>query len=498
MSEPTDDRSHLDQARLAAIMRSAQDAIICIDRVGIVTVFNPAAERIFGYEAAEVVGRNVDRLMPSPYAEAHDQYLRHYRETGEARALGRVREVAAKRRDGTVFPIELSVSEVVSDGDVTYAAVVRDVSDRRGMEEQLRAERDFADSLIDTAHVIVLVLDAEGRIVRYNRHLEEITGHRFDQVARRDWFETFIPERERPRLREIFEAALRGSFVQGHVNPIVTRKGDERQIQWYVTRLLDADGEVIGVVSVGHDITERLLARSRLTELEHASRQNDRLADIGAITTKLVHDLGNPLAALTMQAQLVLRRARRGDFQPADVVEKPIEQMLETLKRLEALVREFTDFSREQRLKLSPVTLPTYLHNVVALWEAYGSARGVSLRTKLGSDLPQPPLDPELFRRVLDNVIKNAIDAIDPSGEVVVKAHRHENGSVRISVADDGCGIPPDIDVFRLFETTKPEGTGIGLAIAKQIVIAHGGEIHYEPRSPRGTVFHIDLPTDEP
>ncbi len=211
----------------------------------------------------------------------------------------------------------------------------------------------------------------------------------------------------------------------------------------------------------------------------------------------MVHDLGNPLAALTMQAQLVLRRAKRGDFKPADVVEKPIAQMIETLKRLEVLVREFTEFSREQRLELCAVPLPNYLNNVLALWDAYAGARGVSLRSQLGADLPELRIDPEMFRRVLDNVIKNAVDASDVGGrEIIVSAHRLAANRVRISIADEGVGVKLGIDVFRMFETTKPEGTGLGLAIAKQIVTAHSGEIHYEARSPRGTVFHVDLPID--
>lgn len=362
----------LDGARWHAVLTAAQDAIICIDEAGSVTLFNPAAERMFGYAAAEVIGRDVARLMPSPYADEHAVYIRRYRETGVAKAIGRLRSVEAKNRDGTVFPIELSVSEVMHDGRATYTAIIR-------------------------------------------------------------------------------------------------------------------------------DITDQLRAKQRLIELEQSSRQTDRLADIGAITAKVVHDLGNPLAALTMQAQLILRRARRGDISPYEFVERPVAQMLETLERLEALVREFTDFARDRHLQIHAIRLPEYLVNIADLWSAYASARAISLRTSTGPDLPVLCADREMFRRVLDNVIKNAIDAISgDSGEVLLQAVRHGPDQIRISVYDDGCGIPNEIDVFRLFETTKPEGTGIGLAVAKQIVVAHGGAIHHEKRSPKGTVFHIDLPLAGP
>ncbi len=489
----------LDEARWQAVLLSAQDAIVCIDHQGKVSLFNPAAERIFGYESAEIVGEMVDRLMPSPYAEEHDTYIRHYEKTGEARAIGRVRDVTAKKKDGTIFPIELSVAHVETDTTMTYTAIIRDVTDRRTMEDQMRAERDFADSLIDTAQAIVLVLDPSGRILRFNRHLEEISGWTLAEARNEDWFSKFLPERDRSRIKEVFTTALEGHDVQGVVNPIVTKSGDERKIQWNAKHLVDRDRKLIGVVAVGQDITERLAAEERLSELEHSARQRDRLADIGAITAKVVHDLGNPLAALSMQAQLILRRAKRRDFEPPEVVEGPVQQMLETLNRLGVLVREFTDFAREQRLRLTKTPLLPYISDVTEVWQAYASSRGVDLTIQAEPNLPDIDADPDMLRRVFDNVLKNAIDAIDrDSGKVVVTAARCKQDRICICIDDDGCGIPDGIDVFRLFETTKEQGTGIGLAIAKQIVSAHNGDIVYESRTPRGTRFHIQLPITGP
>ncbi len=489
----------LDGARLRAVLGSAQDAIICIDDCGTITLFNAAAQRMFGYSVEEVLGQDVARLMPTPYSQEHAGYIRRYRETGVAQAIGRVRDVEAQRRDGTIFPIELSVSKVVHEDSVTYAAIIRDVSDRSAMQELLRAEHEFTESLIETAHVIVLVLDPQGRIVRYNRHMEEVSGFPGEETRGQDWFSTFLPECDRLPIRTLFQASLDGTEVGGHVNAIITANGSERQIQWYAKRLLDREQQVVGVVSIGHDITDRLLSEERLVELEHASRQSDRLADIGAITAKVVHDLGNPLAALTMQAQLILRRAHRGDIKPASVVEAPVERMLETLERLQSLVREFTDFARERRLRISSIGVADFLSGVVALWDAYANARNVSLRVRVASDAQELQADPEMFRRVLDNVIKNAIDAIDTqSGNVVVKAVRKDAQHIDITVADDGCGIPDGLDVFRLFETTKPDGTGIGLAVAKQLVTAHGGDIRFETRTPKGTTFHIVMPIAGP
>lgn len=499
-----DSERHLRELRIAeaswkAVLNAALDAIVSIDVDGRITLFNHAAEEMFGYSAAEMLGENIGVLMPSPYREQHTSYLRRYYETGEARAIGRIREVHARRKNGEVFPIELSISEARSGDDgLLFVAIIRDVTDRLRAEEALRFERDFAERLIDTAQMIVLVLNPSGRIMRYNKYMEQVCGRRSEDVAGASWFSTFIPVRDRPRIRALFRRAL-AVPIGGNVNSIVTAGGSERRIEWYSKPLLDGEGCLVGVLCTGTDVTERLAQQVELRELQRASQERARLAEIGAITAKIVHDLGNPLAALSMQAQLILRRARRGDFQPVAPVQQPAEHILNTIRRLESLVHEFTDFARDQRLEVRPISVVPFLGSCVELWQALAAEQGVDIRLATTEALPPLRADEVMLRRVLDNLLKNAMEALDRQpGEVVVTAMIPSPGRIRIVVEDSGPGVPEGIDVFRLFETTKPEGTGIGLAVARQIVAAHGGIIEHVPRTPRGTVFRIELPVAGP
>ena len=147
-------RVEQDLARSASWLRNliatTQDAVLSIDRRGCVVSFNPAAERIFGYTAAEIVGRKVNKLMAEPYASEHDGYIERYERTGEARAIGRIRTVTAKRRNGELFPIELSVTEIEVDQDVHYAAFIRDISEKAKLQEQL-VERERLATIGTTA-----------------------------------------------------------------------------------------------------------------------------------------------------------------------------------------------------------------------------------------------------------------------------------------------------------------------------------------------------------
>ncbi len=151
----------LNEARWQAVLATARDAIISIDRSGRITLFNQAAEGIFGYSAEEVTGQNVKMLMPALYADQHDQYLENYRTTGRPQAIGRIREVEALRKNGEVFPIELSVSEARVGRQLLYSAIIRDVTERRraqarGAElEELSQQRErLADIGAITAKIV--------------------------------------------------------------------------------------------------------------------------------------------------------------------------------------------------------------------------------------------------------------------------------------------------------------------------------------------------------
>jgi PAS domain S-box-containing protein len=217
---------------VGAILDTAVDGVVTIDEKGAIEMVNRAAIDLFGYSTEELVGRNVNLLMPSPYHEEHDGYLRRYLETGEKRIIGIGREVEGLRKDGSRFPIDLAVSELRLGGRRIFAAFVRDITARRRAAEELRQERDFAESLIETAQTIVLVLDVEGRIVRFNPYMERLSGYALDEVRGREWFSTFLPERDAPRIRKVFREALAELDVRGNVNPILTKGGQEREIAW--------------------------------------------------------------------------------------------------------------------------------------------------------------------------------------------------------------------------------------------------------------------------
>ncbi|MFQ5845823.1 MAG: PAS domain-containing protein, partial [Planctomycetota bacterium] len=242
------------RALVGAILETAVEGILTIDEQGTIESINPAAERIFGYAADEVIGRSVNVLMPSPYREEHDHYVAEYLATRRKKIIGTGRQVVGLRKDGTTFPMDIAVSEVGMGDRTIFTGFVRDITELKRAQEELQRERDFAESLIEKAQAIVLVLDPAGRIVRFNPYMEQLCGYRLDEVRAQDWFSTFLPERHASRIHDVFHRTLERIDTTGAVSPIRTRDGGEREIRWSNKTLKDAQGKVTGVLAIGHDV----------------------------------------------------------------------------------------------------------------------------------------------------------------------------------------------------------------------------------------------------
>lgn len=171
----------------------------------------------------------------------------------------------------TPFPGEGPRRVVISHSDITG---------RVQAEQAVRREREFSDRLIDTVKTIVLLLSPEGRILRFNRHLEELSGWTLEEARGQDWFDLFLPERDRAPIRQLFQHAMRGGDTRGNVNPIMTKDGRELEIEWHAALLKDSQGRLVGLLSSGRDITERKRGERALQEsVEHLRATLHTVAD---------------------------------------------------------------------------------------------------------------------------------------------------------------------------------------------------------------------------
>ena len=365
--------------RLASIVDIAADAIISVDEDQVITLFNQGAERIFGYQASEVIGQPLDLLLPRDVHAAHREHIRQFSRSGEpARRMGERSEVRGRRKNGEVFPAEASISKFDIEGRRVFTAVLRDITDRRAADL------------------------------------------------------------ERTRLLEAERAA---------------RAAAE-------TALRTRD-EVLAVVS---------------------------------------HDLRNPLSVIDMCAASLIEKLAPDDEGARSLV-RTIVSSTEWMNRL---IEDLLDVARVEagRLNLDrhPQDLVRVISEATVMLEPLITEKSLTLHEDLPDHLPSANVDARRVVQVLENLVSNAVKHTAPGGEIRIRAEP-ANGEIRISVRDTGCGIPGEnlphlFDRFWQARGARRGGAGLGLAIAKGIVEAHGGRIWVESELGSGSTFGFSLPLE--
>lgn len=262
--------------RLEAVIQTATDGIIIIDDRGRMEMANKAAAELFGHEASDMLGQNVSMLMPSPDRENHDNYIANYLRTGQAKIIGIGREVRGQRKDGTTFPLRLSISEVKLADRTIFTGIVHDLTAEKEAEQELREEKEKAQMYFDMANTINVVMDQAGAIVDVNKKGCEFLGvtHETD-VLGKNWFELISPSALKDVVHTAFQKMMAGEIdlVDSYESVVVRHDGEQRDFAWKNNLLHQNDGTVVGMISSGIDITERKVAERALQREKERAQQ---------------------------------------------------------------------------------------------------------------------------------------------------------------------------------------------------------------------------------
>ena len=268
---------------MQALLDATVDAVILIDHQGRIESFNRSGERLFGYRADEVIGRNVNVLMTERDRDSHDAYMHRYLSTGVPHIIGVGREVDARRKDGSVFPVFLSVGRIHESDPPRFVGLLHDITLRRESMAAIRRERDRANMYLEMAQVILVALSADCRIQLINRKGCDTLGWREVDLLGRDWLEAAVPPQQREMVRAQFaRLERRGGDAEVYCeHDVMVAGGGRRLIAWRCIALRNLDGQVVGYFSSGEDITVRRAIEQSVERTRSLLNEAQEIGNIG-------------------------------------------------------------------------------------------------------------------------------------------------------------------------------------------------------------------------
>lgn len=502
--------------RIQGVVANVADGVVVIDTEGRIELFNPAAERLFGYAAEEVMDRDVSMLAPVAYRHQHACGMARYLETGEAHIIGIGREVAGLRKDGTTFPMYISVGEIEFPGFHGFIGVVHDLSGQKVVERELAAARGYLQDVIDSMPSILVGLDVDARVTLWNRAAAE-TWKRSAEEAVGLAFEEVFPYLA-GEITAVKAAIRAGESFRRERLPFPAA-GETRYADVVVYPLVSQErpGAVVRI----DDVTDRM-------RMEEMMVQTEKMMSIGGLAAGMAHEINNPLGIVAQSCQNLLRRVsdalpanretaaelgvdleqvhayleRRGFFQF-------VSGMQEATARASAIVSDMLAYSRRSASSFVSVDLRELLEQVLRLAghdydlkKSYDFRR-IRIQRDYGDGPHEIDCDRTAIEQVVLNLLKNAAQAManvpdGPPPEIALRL-RDEGERLRLEVEDNGPGMGEEVRrrLFEPFFTTKPVGigTGLGLSVAYFIVTEqHRGTMEVMTEPGAGARFIIRLP----
>jgi PAS domain S-box-containing protein len=353
----------------------------------------------------------------------------------------------------------------------------------QAMQRSLRQSEQLLASVVESVDDCIFTTDVEGRLITINRAGQRLLG--LGPSAGQSYL-VVLDETDRRRVGPAIQRAVaEGRPWRGNVTGL-TRSLQQFPAHLGIACVFDAQRRVLGTVGVLRDLTEQVATEQRLI-------QREKLASLGEMAAGVAHEIRNPLGGIKMATRLL----SSAEFSSGRIPQEMAQSVLSGIAEIETIIADLLDYARETRLDRQDYPLSLILTPLVTAAAAEGQSRGVQVAATGLSDEIIASVDGPRLRQVFTNVMKNALEATErhPQGRVAVRLYERQATAV-VEVADNGVGIGPEQrdKIFLPFFTTKPTGTGLGMAIVKKIMDLHGGEIEIDSRPGQGTTIRLIIP----
>ena len=498
------------------LLESIPDAIVGVDQSGTIVQINAQTEALFGYKREELIGKKVEILIPERHHARHSGHRADFSENPRVRQMGPGLNLHGRRKDGSEFAVEISLSPVSTEDGVLVLSAIRDVSERKRIEEELgRANAELNErtnrqlweyrarlaSIIDSSEDAIIGKDLNGIVTSWNRGAEHVYGYSADEMVGNSI--TKISPADRPdEIPGILRKIRRGETVSHFESVRVTKDGRHLNISLTVSPIHDAQGTIVGASAIGRDITAHKRAEDQL-------RQAQKMEAIGRLAGGVAHDFNNILGIITACIELLESRI---DSKAAS--QQYIDNIRKAAERGATLTRQLLAFSRQQVVQTTVLDLNARLRETSKLLRPLmGDDVEVIISGRSSAAVVEG--DPVQLDQVILNLAVNARDAMPKGGKLILETSTIEMDEtmaaqhapltagkyVQLTVSDTGTGMDSATAarIFEPFFTTKEvgKGTGLGLAMVYGIVRQSNGHILVYSEPGRGTTFKIYMPSAE-
>lgn len=511
---------------MSSLLRSATDAIIVCEENGTVLKWNNAAERIFGWTEKEMMGKQMDIIIPEKYRPHHTAGMKRYIESGDAKIIGRTIEVEGLKKDGTVFPVEMALGAWEIDGLHYFCGILRDITERKQSENELlqlkidlekrvdqrtlellntnnrleseisatvkaREEVDRLAAIVQESDDSILSMTLDGTITSWNSGATKLYGFTAEESIGQK-LNRFCPPEGQTEISNILDRMKQGISIENYETARITKDGRIVSVSISYSPLRDREGKVVAISGIARNITQQKnAAKEQKRLIAKLETTNKELESFAYITS---HDLKAPLRAIGSLSDWIY-----ADY--ADTMDDEGKDHLQLLKsrvqRMHDLIEGILQYSRVGRKdkELIPLDLNNVVSDVLRFIEV---PEHVSI--SVPKDLPTVLMPKTHPTQIFENLISNAIKYGKRKDATITIALEELPRFWKLSVADNGDGIDERYHkkIFEIFQTLKSrdeiESTGIGLTIVKKIVEHAGGEIWLESELGKGTIFYFTLP----
>lgn len=494
------------EERFRTVVGTTPDVVVLADRNGSILFMNQAAVGLFGYTEGEVIGQPLTLLMPHRYREAHQAGITRVGTTSETRLIGRTVELHGLRKDGTEFPLELSIGIGKNPKGVFYSGIIRDITRRKQAEEAQRQAEARYQSVVENAVEGIFQTTPDGRFLMANPSLAQMLHYDSPNTLVSTITDISRQLYADPKKREEFRALLSQSgVVRAFETELICRDGNVISVSVNARAVRDLQGTLLYHEGTVEDISERKrLAADLLEEIKIAEIAR-ALGDIGHDVKNMLMPVQTGVDLLREEIQKILGRlATSGEGAQIEASRKVSDELIAMIvnntRRIQDRVRELADavMGVTTAPEFKPCRISTCVADVITSLHRYAAEKGIALRAEGLESLPVTQADECRLFNAFYNLIDNAIPEVPPGGSVTVRGQLDAGtNALVISVADTGRGMPPDVR-DALFSTQvvsrKIGGTGLGTKIVKDVVAAHKGSIRAESELGVGTTIHIRLP----